>query len=525
MKTLKRLTNGPNIKSDAMLLAACVRNETLRLPDFLAHHRRLGVSCFLIIDNASDDGATEFLAAQDDVRLYFTDAPYSESGCGITWLNEVLSDAAVGHWTLILDADELFVFPGYEQTPLPDFVSWVAQSGANAVAAPMLDMYSKGPVANVGYQLGASLLETCPWFDSTGYNRQRIASELDVIHRGGPRKRLFWDGHEKDYPSPVLNKIPLVHWNSDFLLTASTHVLEGAKLAKATGLLFHFKFLQDFAKNAERETRRAEHFMGARQYTAYNEVLAENTDLTAFHEDSVQFINSRQLVELNLMTAPTHYPFLPAVKPSTSNDTTQEDTIVQGTWKDFIVTDQIARDLGGNLRHGDGKTITPALWQALIDRFAPRTMLDVGAGEAHSAAFFARRGIVAHGIDGLKKNIARAVHPIALHDLKAGPYTYPCDLVYCAEVVEHIAEEYLDHLLATLTNAPVIAMTHAFPGQRGHHHVNLQPPEYWVEKFATYGYQPAIDIDVLRDIARRERADSFFAQSGLVFLEAEQNER
>ena len=116
----------------------------------------------------------------------------------------------------------------------------------------------------VGYQPGASLLETCPWFDSTGYSRHRIAPGLEVIHRGGPRKRLFWNGHDKDYPAPVLHKIPLVRWQADFSLTASTHALEGAKLAKATGLLLHFKFLQDFAKNAESESRRAEHFMGAR---------------------------------------------------------------------------------------------------------------------------------------------------------------------------------------------------------------------------------------------------------------------
>ncbi len=525
MSTLTQLTHGPDIAPSAILVVTCVRNEALRLPDFLAHHRRLGVSCFLIIDNASDDGTTEFLKAQDDVRLYHTNQLYSESGCGIDWQNAVLADAAVGHWTLILDADELFVFPGYEQTCLADFVNWVSESRADAVAAPMLDMYPKGPIANVGYQPGDSLLETCPWFDGTGYSRHSIAPGLEVIHRGGPRKRLFWDGRQIDYPSPVLYKIPLVRWQADFSLTASTHVLKGAKLAKVTGLLLHFKFLQDFAQSAENESRRAEHFMGARQYAAYSEVLAEDTDITAFHDGSVRFSNSRQLVELNLMMAPTYYPFLPVVRTNATNGAPQEDAIVQSTWKDFFVVDQNVCDLGGNLRHGDGKTITPALWQALIDRFAPRTMLDVGAGEAHAAAFFARRGIIAHGFDGLKQNIARAVHPIALHDLKAGPYTYPCDLVYCAEVVEHIAEKYLDHLLGTLTNAPVVVMTHAMPGQRGHHHVNLQPPEYWVEKFATYGYRPTIDIDVLRDIARRERADSFFAQSGLVFLRAVPSKR
>ena len=194
---------------------------------------------------------------------------------------------------------------------------------------------------------------------------------------------------------------------------------------------------------------------------------------------------------------------------------------MNGHWKSFSVVDADTPDLGGNLRHGDGQTITPRLWQALIDRFAPRSMLDVGAGEGHAAAFFARHGVVAHGFDGLHQNVVQARYPIARHDLKMGPYVFPCDMVYCVEVVEHIAEEYLDNLLATLANAPIIAMTHAEPNQRGHHHVNLQTDDYWGEKLAGRGYQPAMDTDHLREIARQDRDDSYFAETGLVFLKSQ----
>ena len=43
------------------------RNERLRLPAFLNHYRSLGVDEFLVIDNDSSDGSTEYLAAQADV--------------------------------------------------------------------------------------------------------------------------------------------------------------------------------------------------------------------------------------------------------------------------------------------------------------------------------------------------------------------------------------------------------------------------------------------------------------------------
>lgn len=191
---------------------------------------------------------------------------------------------------------------------------------------------------------------------------------------------------------------------------------------------------------------------------------------------------------------------------------------MRGYWKDFCVVDGNEKDLGGNLFHGDTQCITPQLWRYLIDRFAPRSLLDIGAGEGHALSFFYRMGVVAHGFDGLARNVRNSKYPIALHDLKQGAYHYPCDLVHCVEVVEHIAEEYLDNLLTTLCNAPVIVMTHALPGQRGHHHVNTQPEEYWIEKLDLRGYKLSMDNDKFRGIARAENADSYFSKTGLVFL-------
>ena len=107
---------------------------------------------------------------------------------------------------------------------------------------------------------------------------------------------------------------------------------------------------------------------------------------------------------------------------------------------------------------------------------------------------------------------------IALHDLKRGPYRYPCDLVYCVEVVEHIKEKFLDNLLGTFQNAPVVVITHALPGQRGHHHVNTQPREYWLEKMDEIGYSLSMDNEKFCAVAAAENADSYFAKTGLVFL-------
>lgn len=181
------------------------------------------------------------------------------------------------------------------------------------------------------------------------------------------------------------------------------------------------------------------------------------------------------------------------------------------------VIDSERPDLGGDMRHGDVNTFCPVVWKFLVERFACKSILDVGCGEGHAVDFFASLGVRAHGIDGLISNISRAVTPIALHDLTKGPYLTPVDLVWSSEVAEHIEEKYVDNYIETLCNGKVIAMTAALPGQDGHHHVNCQPSDYWIAKFRAKGYELSRDMNVFKSVSEREVCYTYFRHSGLVF--------
>jgi hypothetical protein len=183
-----------------------------------------------------------------------------------------------------------------------------------------------------------------------------------------------------------------------------------------------------------------------------------------------------------------------------------------------IAKDPYDPALGGNMIGGDPQTYHPELWSYLVDRFAIGSILDVGCGEGHCVSYFAAAGIRAMGFDGLMRNVECAVVPIVLHDLRTAPFYSPVDLVHCCELVEHIEEQYLPNLLPTLANGRVIAMTHAVPGQTGYHHVNCQPPDYWIEKIRAIGY-----VFLARETeeakARISRAGNwtYFVRSGLIF--------
>jgi SAM-dependent methyltransferase len=182
-----------------------------------------------------------------------------------------------------------------------------------------------------------------------------------------------------------------------------------------------------------------------------------------------------------------------------------------------LATDPNDPSLGGNGIGGDPLTWHPALWQYLIDRFDVSSMLDVGCGEGHCVGWFTGHGVDAYGFDGLRANVENAVAPIELWDLRAGPYTRPVDLVHCAEVVEHVSPEFVGNVLDTLANGRVIALTHALPGQPGYHHVNCQPPEYWVRHLEDRGYR-LLELESFESRAIVERnAWTFFVRSGLIF--------
>jgi SAM-dependent methyltransferase len=159
--------------------------------------------------------------------------------------------------------------------------------------------------------------------------------------------------------------------------------------------------------------------------------------------------------------------------------------------------------LGGYWRGGDPHSWCPELWDAAIERYGIKSVVDVGCGEGHSTKYFHDRGLRVLGVEGGEEAIRnnRVPHLVVKHDYTKGPYVpdAPYDLVWCCEFVEHVEERFVDNFLATFAAARYCLMTHGLPGQDGYHHVNLQPSEYWIQRLASVGFQHnAADTESLR---------------------------
>ncbi len=173
--------------------------------------------------------------------------------------------------------------------------------------------------------------------------------------------------------------------------------------------------------------------------------------------------------------------------------------------------------LGGNIREGDPFTYAPRTWDYVLDRFAVRSVLDLGCGLGYSSQYFFSRGRAVIAVEGLKANVDKSIYPSVACDLEKGPVYCAVDLVHCQEVVEHIEEAFLENLLQSLACGRFVLITHAVPGQGGYHHVNEKPSEYWIEHLARHGCQ-LLEEDTAR--IRKLAADdgaAYLAKTGMLF--------
>lgn len=150
--------------------------------------------------------------------------------------------------------------------------------------------------------------------------------------------------------------------------------------------------------------------------------------------------------------------------------------------------------LGGAYdKDGDANTLAFDVFGYLIVKYGVKSMVDVGTGYGHVPKWFASFLVDATGIDGdevaIKNNVYQG--PLILHDFTLGPAPIPKDKIYdlgwASEFVEHVEEQYIPNYMPIFQQCRRVVITHAEPGQHGHHHVTLKPTEWWVDTFAKYG--------------------------------------
>ena len=175
--------------------------------------------------------------------------------------------------------------------------------------------------------------------------------------------------------------------------------------------------------------------------------------------------------------------------------------------------------LGGFYTTVDKASHCPEMFKYLIENLDINSVLDIGCGMGYQMQEFMKYCDEVVGVDGSEYATSNSPvkESIFKHDFSVGELETEdrFDLCWCCEFVEHVKEEFRDNFLSSFAFCKYVAMTHAVPGQGGHHHVNCQPREYWVEHMSRFGFEFDEELtDQLKELAGK---GTHYGNTGLFF--------
>jgi len=240
---LRRIDSSPIPKNTSeILMFMVVRNEEHRLPFLLQDYAKRGVDRFFIVDNSSTDGTIPFLLSQPKTHVFLTKEGYGHSLCGQKWMNILLQRYGAGHWCIVGDADESFIYPEYEKVGLKQLVAYLDDIGADVVNTFVLDMYANVSVGMSVVKPGQPPLSVLRFFDPSSFERFGPPDPLRggmKYCEGGARKRVLG-------VSTCLNKTPFIKYHRGVKFEYSCHYLKGGSPADIDGVTLHFKLTSNF---------------------------------------------------------------------------------------------------------------------------------------------------------------------------------------------------------------------------------------------------------------------------------------
>lgn len=140
-----------------------------------------------------------------------------------------------------------------------------------------------------------------------------------------------------------------------------------------------------------------------------------------------------------------------------------------------------------------------AIADRIVSDIRPASVLDAGCAMGFLVEALRARGVQAWGVDISDYAIGQ-VHPDVREFCRVGsivePFERRYDLIVCIEVLEHMPAAEGERAIANLCAHTDDVLFSSSPDDFAEAtHVNVQPPEYWAERFARHGLFRDLDFD------------------------------
>lgn len=225
------------------------RNNAKFLAHNIAHHRSIGVTHVVYVDNDSQDNSVEVVKSFPNTMIYSSKANFRTQQRRLRKF--AVSQVNEGAWVLAIDCDELFDYCGADRIDLPNLVERISGRGFTGVVAQMLDV-----VPDVSLQAAAAwdFSKSAARFDAyslEGIRRENYHDSAGKLHYFTQQNRVHSDGVKILYgglrraafsEDCCLTKHALFKKSKGVDAMVHPHVSTGLVVADFTTLLRHYKF-------------------------------------------------------------------------------------------------------------------------------------------------------------------------------------------------------------------------------------------------------------------------------------------
>lgn len=295
---------------DELIVLCLVRDAELYVHSFMQHYLALGIKHIVLLDNGSTDATLDLVRQYPQVTVLQTRLPFKQYKMS---MRHYLIRRFGGRqrWVLYVDIDELFDYPYSDVVDLRALLRYLNKESYTSVVAYMLDMFSDKSLNEITSHIDDDLKTCYRFYDISDivrmdyyFPRNQLPTSAIKAYFGGIRRTLF----APDDIRFVLIKHPLFFLDGKVKpLFLDEHYVRGAHIADVTAVLFHYKFLADFAARTVRAVQEENYHTHSEDYKKYLRILKQNPDLTIKQPTSCEFHEVAELVENQFLYTSENY--------------------------------------------------------------------------------------------------------------------------------------------------------------------------------------------------------------------------
>lgn len=250
-----RLVSGnPRVRlaDDECCAVLLMKDGAWYIPELLAHHRAIGVTHFLVIDNGSSDETQSLLAREPDVTVIENRLPVGEYE--VLMRSRLPRRFVTGGWFLVVDSDEMFDPPPGCGGRIGPLLRYMDSEGQTAMLAHALDMFSREPATvTAGWSFAEAIARLDryslgqlqridyhdPGFPLYDYVKDNVLCGPQHFWRGGMRLEVFGE-------APILTRHNLIRNAPGVAPPGHVHAVSKVRVSEVTAAFRHYKFAGDY---------------------------------------------------------------------------------------------------------------------------------------------------------------------------------------------------------------------------------------------------------------------------------------